>query len=166
MPATSGIYKRVLEKRIFIERTDKGKEISVFQEENSISLPNSSNTQSVNSQNPYLESIQVSKNISNFSPTPLQIGYLSNINTICQQNSIPFSCIVANLYPVSESLNRCISIIKLKCCICGLINHIETDNTSEKDLNVNTYMVSGIISTSREHSQLEELCIAIKLEPR
>lgn len=96
----------------------------------------------------------------------MNISRFIRIIAICQQNSIPFSCIVANLYPVSESRNRCISIIKLKCCICGLINHIETDNTSEKDLNVNTYMVSGIISTSREHSQLEELCIAIKLEPR
>ncbi|KAF7381275.1 hypothetical protein HZH68_016150 [Vespula germanica] len=90
-------------------------------------------------------------------------GIYTGIIAICQQNSIPFSCIVANLYPVSEFRNRCISIIKLKCCICGLINHIETDNTSEKDFNVNTYMVSGIISTCREHLQLEELCIAIKL---
>ncbi|KAL2736754.1 hypothetical protein V1477_013263, partial [Vespula maculifrons] len=135
-------------------------------------IGSSPSSQIRNLQNLYLEFLQINANISNSSPPPLQIKCVNIDNDKNSFNYqkvdilsigvyVPFSCIVDNIYPVSKSHNGFISIIKLKCSMCGLINQIETDDTSENYSNLNAYMISEIISITRRHSQLKEFCAAI-----
>ncbi|KAF7380237.1 hypothetical protein HZH66_014592 [Vespula vulgaris] len=106
-------------------------------------IPSTSNTQIENVQDPSTESVQVNEDIYDSSPlSPLHTERVSDIRT-----HVPFSCTIADMYPISESRNGFVSIIKLKCRICGLIKQIKTDDTSEKNVNINADMVSGMIST-------------------
>ncbi|KAL2723503.1 mucin-5AC-like [Vespula maculifrons] len=149
-------------------------------------IPSTSNTQIENVQNPSTESVQVSEDIYDSSPlSPLHTERVSDISTNEDSfqlsgrrivdisyfmNSIlsigahvPFSCTIADMYPISECRNGFVSIIKLKCRICGLIKQIKTDDTSEKNVNINADMVSGMISTGSGYSQLKKLCTAINM---
>lgn len=149
-------------------------------------VPSTSDAQSVNVQDSSTESVQVNEDIYDSSPlSPLHTERVSNVNRNGNSfqlsgrrivdisyfmNSIlsigahvPFYCTIADMYPVSEARNGFVSIIKLKCRICGLVKQVKTDDTSEKNANINADMVSGVISTSGGYSQLKKICTAINL---
>ena len=75
----------------------------------------------------------------------------------------PFNCTVADMYPVSESRKGFISTIKLKCRMCGLTQNIETDDCYTDTSNVNTNVVTGMVSTGGGHSKFQEICAAIDM---
>lgn len=74
----------------------------------------------------------------------------------------PFSCTVSDMEIVSEFRKGLISIIQLKCKMCGLTRNIETD-APRNDSNVNTSMVMGIMATGGGYSQLQEICAAVDM---
>ncbi|KAF7381206.1 hypothetical protein HZH68_016081 [Vespula germanica] len=121
-------------------------------------IPSTSNTQIEKVQHPSTESVQVSKDINDSSSlSPLHTERVSDIST--KEDSFQLS----DMYPISESRNGFVSIIKLKCRICGLIKQIKTDDKSKKNANINADMVSGMISTGSGYSQLKKLCTAINM---
>ncbi|KAL2735775.1 mucin-5AC-like [Vespula squamosa] len=150
-------------------------------------VPSTSDTQIENVQDPSTESVQqVNEDIYDSSPlSPLHTECVSDINTnedsfqlsgrrivdisyfmnsiLSIGTHVPFSCTIADMYPISEARNGFVSIIKLKCRICGLIKQIKTDDTSEKNANINADMVSGMISIGGGYSQLKKLCTAINM---